>query len=137
MTYTWQEQVDWSSCKQTRSTFKSQMTNYPTTSQLTQHCLLHICHFFPGCFTFMFVSRAISFIYGKIRNVPTKDRPIKIMLKSASEVNPLMAKFSTLNTSTVDITLANVSLTRDRTPRQMKYLKDLREELTRRSESEK
>ncbi|KAG8274961.1 hypothetical protein J6590_096842 [Homalodisca vitripennis] len=60
--------------KQMRSTFNSD-DERPTTSQLTQHCLLHLCHFYLDVSLSCSSSRDNSFILGNIRStVPAVSR---------------------------------------------------------------
>lgn len=69
------------------------------------------------------------------RKTANNSRPIKIILKSVTEVNQLMGGFSNLDRSELGGDLNGVSLARDRTPGETKYLNDLREELKKRTDS--
>lgn len=83
----------------------------------------------PGLVTYNFT----HFRVGK--KTPDKSRPIKIILKNLSDVSQLMGKFSTVDKSVFKGDLTNISLARDRTPGETKYLNDLRDELKRRTDT--
>ncbi|KAG8245981.1 hypothetical protein J6590_095373 [Homalodisca vitripennis] len=95
--------------------------------ELISKLLDHLC---PGLVNYEF----IFFRVGK--KVKSNARPIKIVLKSVHEVNQLLGKFAGLDKSALDQGLMDVVLARDRTPYEIKYLSNLREELRTKSEND-